>query len=364
MYQTVWTEIDLSALARNIRKAKEYLNPSSSLCGVVKADGYGHGAVRVAQIYQKEGIQFFAVSNLREALELRSGNIRGEILVLGWTPSEGFRDAVLENISLTVFSGIDLALLSQAAKSLGKKAKVHLKMETGMNRLGAAWNGEILDLAKEVRSFPDLEILGVFSHFSSADIKDSDWVMEQFRRFTHGLDLLQSAGISPGLRHICNSAGLMYYPETHLDMVRLGGGAFGMGIEQEIGLEPVMTFKVRVSYIKELPPDESVGYGRTFKNQRVRKIATLPVGYADGWTWAMRKYVFNYKGRQLPTLGNICMDQMMVDLSDWPECQVGDEIVLMGPQNASIKEIAEYAGVTEYEIPTRIGKRVQRIYRD
>ena len=362
MYETTWAEIDLGALGRNIRKAKEQLSSSSSLCGIIKADGYGHGALQAARVYQQEGVHFFGVANLREALELRSGGIQSEILVLGWTPPEGFKAAMLENVSLTVFSNRDLAALAAEAKNFGKRAKVHLKMETGMNRLGAAWEGEILALAKEVSSFEDIEICGVFSHFTSADIKDTEWVMEQFRRYIHGLDLLKAAGISPGLRHICNSAGLMYYPETHLDMVRLGGGAFGLGIEKELGMETVMSFKTRISYIKTLPPEESVGYGRVFMNQRLRKIATLPVGYADGWTWAMGKFVFTHKGRKLLTLGNVCMDQLMIDVSDWPECQVGDEITLMGPGNATAAEIARYAGVTEYEIPVRIGKRVPRIY--
>lgn len=362
MYQTTWAEIDLGALARNIRISQKYLSPSSSICGVVKADGYGHGAVAVARTFLKEGIRFLAVANLREALELRSAGIQGSILVMGWTPPEGFRAAILENISLTFFLDKDFEILEQRAKELGKKAKIHLKMETGMNRLGASWNDAILRLAKEVGKYPSIEIEGVFSHLASSDIKDTEMVMKQFERYNYGISLLRSAGIDPGIRHIDNSAGLYYYPETHLDMVRVGGGAYGMGMDESIGLELVMTLKTRIAYIKEIEEDEPVGYGGVYHSKKPMKVATLPVGYADGWTWALRNFVFQKNGRKLTTIGNICMDQMMIDISEWPDCQVGDELVLCGKEGSSPKEIAAYAGITEFEVPVRLGKRVPRVY--
>lgn len=362
MYRTTWAEIDLGAFARNIRKSRSYLSPSSSICGVVKADGYGHGVAPVARTFLREGARFLAVANVREALELRSAGIQGSILVLGWTPPEGFRAAILENLSLTFFSDRDFEILDQRAKELGKKAKIHLKMETGMNRLGASWDGTILHLAKEARKYSEIEIEGVFSHFANSDIKDTEMVMKQFERYNKGIALLRSAGIDPGIRHIDNSAGLFYYPETHLDMVRVGGGAYGIGMDESIGLELVMTMKTRIAYIKDLEAGEPIGYGGTFHSEKRMRIATVPLGYADGWTWALRNFVFQRKGRTLTTVGNVCMDQMMIDVSEWPDCQIGDELICFGKDGNTPREIAAYAGITEFEVPVRIGKRVPRIY--
>lgn len=362
MYRTTWAEIDLGALARNIRKSRSYLSSSSSICGVVKADGYGHGAAAVARTFLKEGARFLAVANVREALELRSAGIQESILVMGWTPAEAFRSAVLENISLTFFSDNDFEILDREAKNIGKKAKIHLKMETGMNRLGASWDSDILHLAKEAKKYSEIEIEGVFSHFANSNIKDTEMVMKQFERYNNGIMLLRSAGIDPGIRHIGNSAGLYYYPETHLDMVRVGGGAYGMGMDESIGLELVMTLKTRIAYVKDLEAGQIVGYDGSYRSKKQMKVATLPLGYADGWTWALKNFVFQKSGKKIPTVGNICMDQMMIDVSEWPECQIGDELVIFGRNGCTPQEIAAYARITEFEVPVRLGKRVPRIY--
>lgn len=362
MYKTTWVEVDLGILRQNIRKAKARMKETTLLCGAVKANAYGHGALEVAKVFVSEGAEFLGVANLQEAQELRAGGIQAKILVLGWTPPESFKQAVLENISLCCFSSEDLALLNQVAQSLGKKVSVHLKIETGMNRLGVSWDGEILTLAQEVLKYPYIKIEGVFSHFANADLKDTQRVNLQFARYQEGIALLKDAGISPGICHIANSAAIFYYPETQLDMVRLGAAAYGVGMDRETDVGLPMTLKTRISHIKYLAPHEPVGYGGTFQSDEMIRVATLPIGYADGWTWALRNFVIHYQGKRLRTVGNICMDQMMLDISEWKEAKVGDEIILMGPGGATPLEISKYVGVTEGELPTRIGPRVPRVY--
>ena len=364
MYKTTWAEIDLGALARNIRKARKALGGSSSLCGVVKADAYGHGAVEAARVFQKEGACFLAVANLREALDLRIAGIEGSIFTVGWTPPEGFEAAVEAGISLTVFSEDELNGLAEVAKRAGKKAKVHLKMETGMNRLGALWDGEIAELARKAAGFSEIEIEGVFSHFANAGIKDRESVEMQLSRYLKGIEQIKALGIKPGIRHIANSAALFYYPESHLDMVRFGAGVYGMGIDEAVGLELVMTLKSRISHLKEIATGERVSYRWIYESSKKTKIATLPIGYADGWTWALGGYEISRAGHKLPIVGEICMDQMMIDVSEWQGCQIGDEIILMGKGGPTPAELAKYAGITVLELPTRLAKRVPRVYVD
>ena len=363
MYQTTWAEIDRSSLLSNIRSLRSRVQPNVALCGVVKADGYGHGSIEVAQTMEKEGISFFGVANLREGLELRRGGIQGEILVFGWTPPEGFAAALLEGISLTMFSVLDLEALNEEAKKQNKKAKIHLKVDTGMNRLGARWDGEILELARQASSFSEIQIKGTFSHLYNANERDDQSVKNQVEKFSHALALLDQAGIKVGIRHLANSAGTLFYPDTHFEMVRPGEAYYGLSDYPDVIQEPVMTLKTRVAFVKNLPIGETVGYGGNFQKDQVCLIGSLPVGYADGWTWAMKGYVIPFQGRKLPIAGNVCMDQMMIDLTEWKECKAGDELVLFGKNGAKASEIAEYGKIATLEVATRIGKRVPRIYK-
>ena len=363
MYQTTWVEVDRTSLISNIRSIRSRVKPDITLCGVVKADGYGHGSIEIAQVMAKEGISFFCVANLREGLELRRGGIQGKILVLGWTPPEGFAAALLEGISLTMFSSLDLECLNEEAKKQNKKAMIHLKVNTGLNRLGARWDGEILELARLASTSPEIQIEGTFSHLYNANARDDESVIKQVEKFNYALDLLEKAGIKAGIRHLANSAGTLFYPETHFDMVRPGEAFYGLSDYPDVIQEPVMTLKTRISFIKNLPVGETVSYGGNFQKDQVCRIGSLPVGYADGWTWAMRGYAIPYQGRKLPIAGNICMDQMMIDLTEWKECKVGDELVLFGKNGAKANEIADYVKIPTLEVATRIGKRVPRIYK-
>lgn len=365
MYQTTWVEVDFKALRHNLKMIRSLIGFKTRICAVIKADAYGHGVIPVAREMQKEGIDFFSTANLREALEVREAGIENSLLVMGWTPPEGFEEAIRHEIALTFFDQRDVSHLSSEAKKQGKKARVHLKMETGMNRIGARWEKEVLDLAQAVDRDENLILEGVFSHFSSSDIKDTPWVEEQLRRYKEGIKLIEKAGIHPGIKHMANSGGVLFYPDSYFDMVRPGCAMYGTGFDREVGLEPMMTLKTRVGMLKEIEVGETVGYSRCFTATRPSKIATVPIGYADGWTWGMKGFSWKDDKGQITIAGNVCMDQMMLDVTDYEELKIGDEIILFGQDcSARNEDIAIHAGISELEPSVRIGKRVPRIYID
>ncbi len=362
-FKTTWIEVDLGALERNLGKIRKKLPKQTRLCGVVKADGYGHGALQIAKRMQNCNVDFLAVANLYEALELRREGIKGSLLVLGWIPVESIMEAIQEEISITVFDELNLQEISKSATLIGKRAKVHLKVETGMNRLGVAWN-KIGPFAALANSLPNIFIEGTFSHLATADDLDLPWTQEQNNRFSEAIHEMRKNDIDPGICHLANSAGSLLQTGDPWDMVRIGIACYGAGTGVEAGLEPTLKLKTRIAQVKELLPGEAVGYGRCFQNDEVRRVAVLPIGYADGWGRILSGTSLRHKGKKYLLVGNICMDQCMIDVTNWSDCKQGDELTLIGQGGLTVQEVAQNSQTIDYEILVRLGKRIPRVYMD
>lgn len=362
----VWAEINLSAIRDNIRKIKGLLRPETKFCAVVKADGYGHGAVLVARAALQEGADYLAVALMSEALELRQAGIAAPILILGYTPPEQARLAVDYDITQTVYTPAMIRALSQAATAVGKKAKVHIKVDTGMGRIGVKPE-ETVDFAVFINSCPGIDLEGIFSHFAVADSLDKTYTRRQYDLFGQALAGLDKKGIVIPIRHIANSAAILDLSDMQLDMVRAGIILYGLLPSEEvqpvISLEPAMKFKAQISHIKRVSSGAAISYGRTFITDRPSVIATLPVGYADGWTRLMagKASVLLHKKRA-PLVGRVCMDQCMIDVTDIPEAAPGDEVLLFGGAELPVEEVAAHMGTINYEVVCMVSKRVPRQY--
>lgn len=367
-----WVEINLDNLRHNILELKKIISSATKLCAVVKADAYGHGAVEVAKEAIACGASYLSVAFLDEAIELRKNGITTPILILGFTPENQF-DKILEyDITQTVYNFKSGAMLSDCALKQNKKAKVHIKVDTGMNRIGFCPEACTTAEFRELFSLRGLEIEGIFTHFARADERDRHFTNEQFQIFTGIVKAIEEAGYKIPIKHVANSAGVLQYPETHLDMVRPGIILYGLYPSDEIdknliSLKPVMSFKTRVSNVKVLPKGKPISYGGTYITQRQSIIATLPVGYADGYSRLLssRAQVL-INGQRAPVVGRVCMDQCMVDVTDIQGgVSIGDEAVLLGADGnnrISAEEIAELMGTINYEVVCGISKRVPRVY--
>lgn len=361
-----WAEINLDAVAHNVQAAKANLKPTTKLCAVVKADAYGHGAVRVAQEAARNGADFLAVALLQEAVKLRDAGIDIPILVLGAMQPEVAEIVVRYDISHAVFDEERLYALNEAALKLNTKAKIHIKIDTGMHRIGL----HVKDagrFAKLAASLPGIAIEGVFSHFATADADDKDYAAYQFARFQEALRLIEAEGIHIPIRHIANSAALTELQEYQLDMVRQGITLYGLHPAHMIDcykdFEPVMTVKTKVAFVKELPAGETIGYGRTYTLNRKSIIATVPIGYADGISRRLsnRGYML-INGQQAPIIGRVCMDQTMLDVTDIPGVKLGDEVTVFGGRELPMELVAEWADTICYEIVCAVSPRVPREY--
>ncbi len=364
--RAVWAEIDLSAIAHNVEQIRKVTTSNAKVCAVVKADGYGHGAVAVARTALQAGADRLAVAIVSEAVDLRKAGFRVPILVLGYTPTYQ-ADLIVENdIIQTIFS-VELAqALSSAAVLAGKKAKVHIKIDTGMARVGVS-PSDAGQFAAAVAALPGIEIEGVYSHFATSDSYDKSFTYEQYHRFMEGIEYIKGQGIQIPIRHIANSAALLELPEMHLDMVRPGIILYGLWpsaeVKKELVLKPAMKFKAQVGFVKELAAKSSISYGRTYFTAQNSRIATLPVGYADGWSRLLaNKTEVLVHGQRAPLVGRVCMDQCMIDVSHISDVAVSDEVLLFGGSELPVEEIAEKMGTINYEIVCMIGKRVPRYY--
>lgn len=361
-----WAEINLDAVAHNVQTAKANLKPATRLCAVVKADAYGHGAVRVAQEAARNGADFFAVALLQEAVQLRDAGIDLPILVLGAMLPEVAELVVRYDISHAVFDEERLYALNEAALKLHTKAKIHIKIDTGMHRIGIPPE-EAGSFARLAASLPGIYIEGVFSHFATADADDKQYAAYQFRRFQKALSLIRAGGIHIPIRHIANSAALTELQEYQLDMVRQGITLYGLHPAHMIDcykdFEPVMTVKTQVAYLKTLPAGETIGYGRTYTLQRTSRVATVPIGYADGVSRRLsnRGYML-INGEKAPIIGKVCMDQIMLDVTDIPDVKIGDEVIVFGGRALPMELVAEWADTICYEIVCAVSPRVPREY--
>ncbi|HWR38867.1 MAG TPA: alanine racemase [Patescibacteria group bacterium] len=362
----VWAEINLAAIAHNVREIRRQLRPGVQFCAVVKANAYGHGAEPVARTVLDAGADRLAVAILDEALTLRRAGFTVPILILGYTPPHLAAQVVAHDITQTVYSLDSVRALSAAAVAAGKQVSVHLKVDTGMGRIGLCPE-EILDFARQAAALPGIFVEGIFSHFASADEEDKHFAREQFQRFQTMLAELEAAGVSIPIRHIANSAATLEMPETHLDMVRPGIILYGLWPSDEVchvvDLQPAMTLKAQISHVKTVPAGTSVSYGRHYSAPASRTIATLPIGYADGFSRLLSgKTAAAVHGRTVPQVGRICMDQCMLDVSDVPDVTVGDTALLFGAPPLSTDWVAAQLGTINYELVCMVGRRVPRIY--
>ena len=365
-----WAEIDLDALAHNYRRARELTGPGVRYLGVVKADAYGHGAVQVAERLEELGADYLAVSSLDEARELRHGGINAPILILGHTPPEMVPELIRYHITQAVSAQAKAEEYSAAALACGGTLKVHIKVDTGMSRLGflvrgAHFEGGVAAIAASC-ALPGLEAEGIFTHFAVSDEDDSDsegYTRDQFALFMRVLDALAEKGRTFAIRHCANSGALARYPEMYLDMVRPGIALYGVGADAErLDLRPVMTLKSSVSTIKIFDPDTDISYGRTYRTEGKARIGVLPIGYADGLFRGLsnRLSVVTDQG-PAPIRGRICMDMTMVDLTGLPDVKVGSEVEIFG-RRQSVDRLAEILNTISYELLCAVSKRVPRVY--
>lgn len=362
--------IDLNAIAGNYTHTAKACAPAK-VAAVVKADAYGHGALAVAKRLNAVGCDFFTVSNIDEALELRTGGITGTILVLGYVLDEFLPEAVENDISLAVDTVAHLKTILRAAD--GRPVKIHIKLDTGMNRTGFFAKGDGAPLDEElhkavelIEKHPNLVCEGIFSHFAVADEPEGSAFTEtQYARFTETVEKLRALGLKPTYRHICNSAGIVRFPQMHLDAVRMGVTLYGCG-DLDSACVPAMTFKTRVINVHTLKKGESVSYGCTYTADADRRIAVIGAGYADGYKRCLsgKGHVLCH-GKKAPLVGRICMDMAMVDVTDIPEAAVGDDVVLFGKdgdERLPAEKLAAWADTIPYEILCAVSARVPRVY--
>ncbi|MEN6462941.1 MAG: alanine racemase [Syntrophomonas sp.] len=366
-----WAEIDLTAIRHNIKNIKKLLQPDTRLMCIVKANAYGHGMVEVARASLDEGASFLGVATLDEALGLREAGIDTPILVLGYIPGEYAEIVVANNIRPTVFNINAAEDLSRAATRLGQPAWVHIKIDTGMSRLGFPPEQTAIDTIIKISKLPGITVEGIFTHFAVADIEDKTFTYKQLESFKKTIFELEKRGIHIPLQHIGNSAAIMDIPEAQLNMVRSGIITYGLYPSREVKTErlkliPAMRLISKVIMIKNLPPGRSVSYGRTFTSPTELTVATIPVGYADGYSRLLSNRAWAVvKGKKVPLIGRVCMDQCMFDVSGAEGIKEGDEVILFGrPEDGiTVDDLAEIVGTINYEMVCLITSRVPRVYK-
>lgn len=366
-----WAEVDLDALAHNYERIRRHVGEKTKLLGVIKADAYGHGAVPVAKELEALGASYLAVSNIDECEEVRRGGVTLPVLMLGFTPADQ-AERILELDMTQAVQSLDIAkAFSAAAVKCGKKMKVHIKLDTGMGRLGFLCDEEHFDESLQdilaALELPGLDVEGVFTHFCVADEEGEEnvaFTRTQHERFLRMIDAAEArSGFHFRLRHCCNAGGIVCYSEWAGDMVRCGIILYGSGsLAEKMGMEPVMSLKTRVATVRDLAPGTSVSYGRTYFTERESRIAVLPIGYADGLhrTLSNRMEVLTPYGRA-KQVGRICMDMCMIDVTDLPEVKSGDEVEIFG-KNVLCAEDAAACGTIPYELLCAVSKRVPRHY--
>ena len=365
-----WAEIDLDALAHNYRTLRSRMGERARFLGVVKADAYGHGAVEVSRTLEELGAEYLAVSNLDEALELRQGGVALPILQLGLTPADQTAQAMACRVTQAVWSERAALEFSREAQRAGGILKIHIKLDTGMSRLGFPCGEgrfeESVEAIRRVCALPGLEAEGIFTHFAVSDEADEDsraYTLRQYRQFTAMTESLAGRGVSFAIRHCANSGAAAGYPQFACDMFRPGIVSYGIGHQAEaLGLRPVMTLKTVVGAVRELPEDTAVSYGCTFRTTRPSRIGVLPIGYADGLHRVLSNQwqVWTPWGTA-PIVGRICMDMCMVDLTGLPQVREGGEVEVYGARN-SVNEAARLAGTIAYELTCAVSRRVPRVY--
>ncbi|WP_143315705.1 alanine racemase [Clostridium sp. HBUAS56017] len=368
--RSVWAEIDLDAVEFNIKNIRNLVN-GKEIIAVVKADAYGHGAVDIVPTLLENGASKLAVAMISEAMELRNNNINAPIMILGYTPLE-YGDLLINNeIEQTVYDLEYAKELSKIAVKLGKKAKIHIAVDTGMGRIGFLPSDESVYKVCNIAKLEGIDLVGIFTHFATSDEEDKEYTYKQFSEFQEFNKRLLENGINVPLKHVSNSGAIIDLPETYLGAVRAGIILYGYHPSNEVkqgrlSLKNVLTLKTKVCHVKELDANMYVSYGRRFKTSKKSIIATIPIGYADGYSRLLSgkaKVIIN--GKFADVVGRICMDQCMIDVTDIGEVSVGDEVILLGSEGSlkyNADDIAEAMGTINYEILCMIKQRIPRVY--
>lgn len=368
MNHRTYLKIDLNKLEHNFNCVRNKLPDDVKILGVIKANAYGHGAVEIGE-FLDDKCDFFGVACIEEAVELKKAEIKTPILILGRVFPFDIETAVKYDVRIPIFSYEDAVALSNEAVKQGKNVPFHFCIDTGMSRIGFQVNEESADICKKITELPNIFAEGLFSHFATADEKDLSKTVEQRNQYKKFCKMLSDREVEIPIKHLNNSAGIMNFDE-HFDMCRMGIVTYGLYPSDEVDkdlldLEPIMSWHTKIAHIKDLEPNREISYGGTFKTDRVTKVATVPVGYADGFPRCLSnkgKVIIN--GKYAKILGRVCMDQFMVDVSDI-ECNVNDEVVLFGTQkdaHISLEELSNSAYSFNYELPCRIPLRVNRVY--
>ena len=369
-YYRIEADINLSAIRKNITTMKNCIPEGKKLLAVIKANAYGHGAIEVANALD-DLADYYGVACIDEAIELRNAGIGKPILILGFTDESLFEEIVKYDITQTIFTLEQAKALSLAAAHVGKKGKLHIKIDTGMNRIGFPCKKESVSEIVEISQLPNLDMEGIFTHYYKADEYDKSVANRQLNDYTRMVKWLEEEGITFAIRHISNSAGIMEMPNDTYDMVRSGISTYGLYPSEEMNKEacilyPAMELKSRVVHVKDVKAGETIGYGGTYTLPEDKRIATVGVGYADGYPRALSNQGrMLVRGQYAPIVGRVCMDQTMIDVSDIPGVKVGDEVVLVGKQGENDIPVEEPAGMSasfNYEFVCDVNRRVPRVF--
>jgi len=368
-YRPTVAQIDFDAMTHNVNLFRERVAKSVNLMAVVKADAYGHGVIPIVRHLKNIGISYFAVAFLDEALQIRNAGIKEPILVLGYIPYDGIELAFKNDITLTIFSLEKLDYINAIGERLQKRLRVHIKVDTGMGRLGV-FPQDTYSLMQELYKAKWIEIEGIYTHFATADETDKGFTLKQYEIFNNSIDELKKRVKNPYI-HVSNSAALIDLPYLEQNIARLGISLYGLLPSKQVNLtynelKPVMSLKTEIIYLKKIQPGQTISYGATFTAERETLVATLPIGYADGLPRRLSNRGFVLvEGKRAPIIGRVCMDQTMIDVTNIDNVNIGSEVIIFGKQKESFLSIDEYADLVDtinYELITLIGKRIPRIY--
>jgi len=357
--------VDLKAIMHNVKEIRRLLSPKTEIMAVIKASAYGGGSIEIAKVLVQNGIERFAVAIPEEAIVLRKSGIDKPILVLT-PPTLSDLQSIVEYNLIPSISDIETAKeLNELCYTNNKRLKIHVEIDTGMGRTGTQPE-EAISLITQINTLSSLEVEGLFAHFSSAE-SDAEYTRKQIYIFEKTVNELIQQGINIAIRHVCNSAGIVLFPETHYEFVRLGLMLYGYypdeALKGKLSLKPSLILKTKIIHIKDVPAETSISYNRTFTTKRPSRIATLPIGYADGFKRALSNKGFVLvNGRKAPIAGRICMDLSMIDVTDIPNVKKGDEVIIFDNTNITVEELAELCGTISYEIISTISPRIPRVY--
>ena len=374
-YDRVWAEIDLDAIAFNIESIKKNISENTQIVAVIKADGYGHGAVMIAKKLENDSrIWGYAVATAAEALELRNSGIKKPLLILSYAFASDYKALIEHEVRLAVFTFEMAVALSETAQKLGKCCKIHIKVDTGMTRIGVQPDLDAIELIKRISELKNIEIEGIFTHFARADEKDKTKAYEQLDKFQAFIKQMEeTTAIRIPMKHCSNSAGIAEIPEANMDMVRAGIILYGLWPSEEVAegnkieLKPVLSLKSKVVYVKTVPVGQEISYGGTFTTKRETRVATICIGYGDGYPRSLsnKGYVL-INGQRAPILGRVCMDQFMVDITDVTgDVQTGSVVTLIGKdgeETITMEALGALSGRFNYELACDLGKRIPRVY--